>query len=111
MAYLHDSALGSHGHLSSSNCLVDSRWQVKISSIGLHFLKSKDHGLQDIGEYQKYRQLLWTAPELLCIPENSRPTQGTKKGDVYSFAIILQELLYRAMPYFMDAVTPKGRLC
>lgn len=39
MTYLHDSPLKSHGKLKSSNCLVDSRWVVKITDFGLHELK------------------------------------------------------------------------
>lgn len=31
-----------------------------------------------------------------------RPVAGTQKGDVYSFAIIAQELIFRALPYFAD---------
>ena len=107
-AYLHTSALGSHGHIRSSSCLVDSRWQIKLTSFGLHFLKREDRGLQEIGEYQKYKKQLWTAPELLRMPEHLRPDCGTKEGDVFSFAIVLQEILYRAMPYFIETLTPKG---
>ena len=36
MAYLHASKLKSHGRMESGNCLVDSRWVVKISSYGLY---------------------------------------------------------------------------
>ncbi len=35
MLYLHASSLGSHGRLTSSNCLVDSRFVVKITDFGL----------------------------------------------------------------------------
>ena len=31
MRFLHQSAIGSHGRLKSSNCVVDSRWSVKIT--------------------------------------------------------------------------------
>jgi len=47
--------------------------------------------------------MLWTAPELLYKRHaglNTRKAvQGTQPGDIYSFAIILQEILYRALPY------------
>jgi len=33
MEYLHKSHLHSHGNLKSSNCLVDGRWTVRVSSI------------------------------------------------------------------------------
>jgi len=41
---------------------------------------------------------LWIAPELL--PLTVLPgTPGTQKGDVYSFAIILEEIVVRGGPY------------
>ena len=39
---------------------------------------------------------LWTAPEILRM---SIWCPGTQKGDVYSFAIILQEIIVRGVPY------------
>ena len=45
--------------------------------------------------------LLWTAPELMEKQRASATglsvvTYGTQKGDVYSFAVILHEILYRS---------------
>jgi len=36
-----------------------------------------------------------------------RPINGTQKGDVYSFAIVLQEIMFRAEPYFIDMDPPQ----
>ena len=35
MEYIHKSPLKFHGRLKSSNCLLDSRWVVKITDFGL----------------------------------------------------------------------------
>ena len=59
-----------------------------------------------VGEFAFYRDQLWTAPELLRM--TSRPINGTQKADVYSFAIILQEIMFRAAPYFVDVDPPQG---
>jgi len=58
-----------------------------------------------VGEFGYYRDQLWTAPELLR--KTTQPINGTQKGDVYSFAIILQEITFRAEPFFMDTETPQ----
>ncbi|CAH1778210.1 unnamed protein product [Owenia fusiformis] len=103
MKYLHSSPLGSHGSLKSSNCLVDGRWQLKIGDYGL----SRVH-LQariDAGEDSDYYAKLWTAPELLRM--TNPPPSGTQKGDVYSFAIILHELMLREAPYTQCDSSPK----
>ena len=105
MTYIHNSMLGSHGHLRSSNCLIDSRWVLKITSFGLNALKRGVQRNGNMGDYEKHKRLLWTAPELLR-EDNVKP-YGTKTGDIYSFGIVLQEILYRAMPFFVEG-DPKG---
>ena len=40
MVYLHDSPIQCHGHLKSSNCVVDSRWVLKITDYGLRQFRS-----------------------------------------------------------------------
>lgn len=46
-----------------------------------------------------FAEPLWTSPELLRIPAESRPTYGTQAGDVYSYGIILQELILKGSPF------------
>jgi serine/threonine protein kinase len=43
MSYLHDSPVRVHGNLKTSNCLVDSRWVVKLADFGLHQFKQGDY--------------------------------------------------------------------
>ena len=38
----------------------------------------------------------------------TRPINGTQKADVYSFAIVLQELMFRAEPYFVGVDSPRS---
>lgn len=49
------------------------------------------------------------APELLRM--ESPPPQGTQKGDVYSFGIILQEVALRRGAFYLEGepLSPKGR--
>jgi guanylate cyclase, other len=39
LIFLHDSEIVSHGNLRSSNCLIDSRWCVKLADFGLNEFK------------------------------------------------------------------------
>ncbi|XP_034243092.1 guanylate cyclase 32E, partial [Thrips palmi] len=102
MIYLHDSDIVSHGNLRSSNCLVDSRWVLQISDFGLHEFKAGQ--MEPDAVRRELRRCLWRAPELLrasgaaCIGHH-HPGRGTQKGDVYSFAILLYEIIGRAGPW------------
>jgi len=58
-------------------------------------------------EFNYYYNQLWTAPELLRM--TTQPINGTQKADIYSFAIILQEIIFKAQPYFIGIESPKGK--
>ncbi|KAK4023278.1 hypothetical protein OUZ56_008696 [Daphnia magna] len=94
MLYIHSSDLRCHGNLKSANCLLDSNWTLKVTDFGLHKLRNaaKDPSQN---ERDHYFDLLWTAPEILRNPSLT----GTPEGDVYSFAIILHEMVCRQGPF------------
>ena len=63
MLFLHNSVLDCHGHLKSTNCVVDGRFMVKIADYGLRSLHSQIVREQDVST----RALFWTAPGICCI--------------------------------------------
>ncbi|XP_060792569.1 retinal guanylyl cyclase 2-like isoform X1 [Neoarius graeffei] len=95
MKYLHHRGV-CHGRLKSRNCVVDGRFVLKVT----------DYGYNEVLHAQKFpytepkvEDLLWTAPEHLRTPH---PGQfGSYEGDVYSFSIIVQEVVLREPPFFM----------
>ncbi|XP_033617323.1 guanylate cyclase 2G [Fukomys damarensis] len=92
MLFLHRSPLGSHGNLKPSNCLVDARMQVKLSGFGLWELKYGQTHRTYNEKLTDHTELYWTAPELLRLPQV--PWRGTQKGDVYSFAVLMRDLIH-----------------
>ncbi|KAL8191261.1 UNVERIFIED_CONTAM: hypothetical protein K2H54_070822, partial [Gekko kuhli] len=91
--YLHRQGI-LHGRLKSRNCLVDGRFVLKITDYGYsEFLATQ----QPLNIQPPAEELLWTAPELLRDP--AAFPKGTLKGDVYSFAIVVQEVVLRGPPY------------
>uniref|UniRef100_A0A7N8WI46 Guanylate cyclase n=1 Tax=Mastacembelus armatus TaxID=205130 RepID=A0A7N8WI46_9TELE len=99
MNYLHNSYIGCHGNLKSSNCVVDSRFVLKITDYGLASFRSSS---ENDDSHALYAKELWTAPELLIYDRH--PPQGTQKGDVYSFGIILQEIALRNGPFYVEGM-------
>ncbi|XP_012166238.1 atrial natriuretic peptide receptor 1 [Bombus terrestris] len=95
MSYLHASEVSAHGKLRSCNCLIDGRFVLKISDFGLKTLTTPSDLIMDDNYYTK---LLWIAPELLSLTVTPG-SAATQKGDVYSFAIILEEIVIRGGPY------------
>ncbi|KAM6301793.1 atrial natriuretic peptide receptor 2 [Podargus strigoides] len=99
MAFLHNSIIGHHGSLKSSNCVVDSRFVLKITDYGLASFRSPCDG-EDT--HALYAKKLWTAPELL--QKGCLPTPGMQKADVYSFGIIVQEIALRNGPFYIEGM-------
>ncbi|VDM17259.1 unnamed protein product [Hydatigera taeniaeformis] len=93
MDYLHGTSLKAHGRLKSTNCVVSSRWTLKITDFGI----PKIYDLTGSCSLMKLEEKLWTSPELLRDEEAA--LLGTKPADVYAFAIIMHEVFCQTKPY------------
>ncbi|XP_039990328.1 heat-stable enterotoxin receptor [Xiphias gladius] len=89
MSYLHASDIQVHGRLKSTNCVVDNRMVVKITDFGCNSFLSPGEDL-------------WTAPEHL------RKHGTSQKGDVYSFAIISQEIVLRKCTFYTECCSDRA---
>ena len=96
MRYLHQSALEQHGYLTSQCCLLDSKWVCKIAN---YWYGSEGGKLSTKTRYllsSDPENLLWTAPEVL------QQKQLSKEADVFSYGVIMQEVLTRERPYGLN---------
>eukprot|EP01137_Pigoraptor_chileana_P018462 Opistho-2@77999 len=95
MEYLHTTPIGVHGRLKSSNCVVDSRWVLKITDFGLESFANapSDNPDEEENSHKKNSDLFWTAPEVL----NGGPKN--QAADVYAYGVILNEIMTRDIPY------------
>ncbi|XP_055082663.1 retinal guanylyl cyclase 1 [Periophthalmus magnuspinnatus] len=95
MKYLHHRGI-LHGRLKSRNCVVDGRFVLKVTDYGFNTILLT----QNIcGDEEKPEDLFWTAPELLR--NSTARKRGSFQADVYSFAIIVQEVISRSAPFCM----------
>ena len=57
-------------------------------------------------------ELYWTAPELLDVADSSKVAQERHmKADVYSYGVVLYEIVSRLEPYYEADFSPKGTAC
>lgn len=121
MSYLHASDIQVHGRLKSTNCVVDNRMVVKITDFGCNAFLSPfqgDAANKNPPEISFCSLLylltfvclhiilsdLWTAPEHL------RNEGTSQKGDVYSFAIIAQEIVLRKNTFYTESCSDRSGL-
>ncbi|PIC23837.1 hypothetical protein B9Z55_017393 [Caenorhabditis nigoni] len=90
LTWIHESFHGCHGMLTSKCCLLNDRWQLKITDFGLSGFRTHD-------QFTKTDRL-WTAPELL----RNDDLLGSREGDVYSLGIISAELITRSSVFGLE---------
>ncbi|XP_077218354.1 uncharacterized protein LOC143852692 isoform X2 [Tasmannia lanceolata] len=78
-----------HRDLKSSNLLVDKNWTVKVGDFGLSRLKHETYLTTKNGKGTPQ----WMAPEVL------RNEPSDEKSDIYSFGVILWELVTEKIPW------------
>ncbi|XP_055348729.1 atrial natriuretic peptide receptor 1-like [Paramacrobiotus metropolitanus] len=95
------SPLNVHGRLTSKCCFVDAHFIARVADYGLPSFFARTPPLNQDSAFCS--TLFWTAPELL-----SRPfAGGTPEGDVYSYAIILSEVVMRETPFHSMGMEPE----
>ncbi|KAL4431452.1 hypothetical protein ABPG75_006708 [Micractinium tetrahymenae] len=91
MLYLHaHSPPVIHRDLKSPNLLVDSAWRVKVADFNLSKLMEASSSVSSTGGAMNPR---WLAPEILV------GQQATATSDVFSFGVVLHELLTWELPW------------
>nr|XP_009762656.1 PREDICTED: serine/threonine-protein kinase CTR1-like [Nicotiana sylvestris]XP_016484613.1 PREDICTED: serine/threonine-protein kinase CTR1-like [Nicotiana tabacum] len=78
-----------HRDLKSSNLLVDKSWTVKVGDFGLSRFKDATFLTSKSGRGTPQ----WMAPEVL------RNEPSTEKSDIFSFGVILWELMTESIPW------------
>jgi len=86
MVYLHSQNI-IHRDLKSSNLLLDKHLNVKIADLGIAREASFTQTMTTIGT------VAWTAPEIL------RHDVYNQQADVYSYAIVLWEMITSKVPF------------
>ncbi|XP_066275347.1 atrial natriuretic peptide receptor 1-like [Branchiostoma lanceolatum] len=104
MLYLHSSEVKSHGNLRPSNCVIDSRWVLKLTDFGSISCAASCEKTRQAEDVARFTRMFWVAPELL---RRECPLKGSQKGDVYSFAMVAYEVVTRSAPYTDSQLTPR----
>jgi serine/threonine protein kinase len=76
-----------HRDIKPSNLLVDENWNVKVADFGFARIKEENATMTRCGTP------CWTAPEVI------RGEKYSESADVYSYGIIMWEMLTRKQPF------------
>uniref|UniRef100_A0A7E4VDZ2 guanylate cyclase n=1 Tax=Panagrellus redivivus TaxID=6233 RepID=A0A7E4VDZ2_PANRE len=102
--YLHRSPVGYHGLLTLDNCLIDANWVLKLTNFGitvfLHKLQEEKVLKLNGNAHLKPELYQHIAPEFLKnLSLGEFYPMGDQQGDVYSFGMILYQIIMRTRPF------------
>jgi len=99
MNYLHDSPVRVHGNLKSSNCLVDSRWVVKLADFGLlEFKKEGYSSSSDILAMTEPHQLQQVASK--CEGSGFNASHHVRSQSARNSILLLPKYFKRRYEYY-----------
>lgn len=90
LKYLHSRNI-IHCDLKSSNILIDDNWKIKIGDFGLSRFFNRDNPEENRGRIGTPH---WMAPEIL------KGEKYEHSADIFSFGMILWEILSLEIPYY-----------
>uniref|UniRef100_A0A915EDL4 Guanylate cyclase n=1 Tax=Ditylenchus dipsaci TaxID=166011 RepID=A0A915EDL4_9BILA len=124
LEYLHMSPVGYHGSLTPWACVIDRNWSVRLTDFGLATPLErweKDGSINissltsddDKSQASQRTSVLYSAPEHLKNRASNRRKRMDQKwasqsqarrqaGDIYSFGMVMYEILFRALPFAID---------
>ncbi|VBB31193.1 unnamed protein product [Acanthocheilonema viteae] len=113
LEFLHASTIGYHGSLTPSQCLIDSRWILKLSGFGLSKLLYKWNVKGSIGAKNRMwliqnSDLHYYSPEMRRLLKNMSKgtatfdTKQAQAADIYAFGIILYEIVFHKKLITLD---------
>ncbi|XP_055338629.1 atrial natriuretic peptide receptor 1-like isoform X2 [Paramacrobiotus metropolitanus] len=104
LGYIQASPLGIHGNLKATNCLIDRFLTLKLTDFGLEIITNNAKKLlpEESGEWNS----LYLAPEIL----KQLSTKVTDKSEIYSFGILLHQILFECLPFgIKNALYKRGK--
>lgn len=112
MVYLQNSAVASHGNLSSHSCLVDSKFVLKVCDYGLGYFRNEDDLMPIFADEEErdFDSLFWRAPEFL---RHKMSPAGSQVGTTASIltCFLPTFVLHCFYSYGYLAIMKRLRLC
>jgi hypothetical protein len=122
MFFLHNSDVRSHGKLKSSNCVVDSRFVLKVTDFGLHRLHAMEEtSAEELGTHAFYKSksvdfgIKVCSPHVLCSlwfkVQNVTASVLSGRLDVLAVTSRFVILSYQESHYFWCFCCSRGSSC
>ena len=102
VSFIHNSSLSSHGLITPAHCVIDNRWTLKLTDVGLHVLRKQESVTTDYNITALQSKFIFSAPELLLQGLDIylwNSPNGTKEGDMWSLGMVFVMIANRGYPF------------